>query len=50
MAANAAVLHAGPGNEWWYDANLQRIHLKIVTGGFGTTVDDGLRSTFVVNQ
>ncbi|MDP6409326.1 MAG: G8 domain-containing protein [Planctomycetota bacterium] len=49
MAPDAQALYTGPGNEWWYDAASQRIHLKIITGGSGSTVDDGERSTFVVN-
>jgi hypothetical protein len=50
MASDAGALIAGTENGWWYDAALQRIHLKIVTEGVGSTIDDGLRSTFVVNH
>ena len=49
MAPDAGALYLGPGNEWLYDAASQRIHLKIVTGGRGSGVEDGLRSTFVIN-
>ncbi|MFP8871305.1 MAG: right-handed parallel beta-helix repeat-containing protein, partial [Myxococcota bacterium] len=44
MAADPGALHAGPGDQWWYDVPGQRIHLKLVTSGSGGTVDDGLRS------
>jgi len=48
LANDAGSLYFGPGDEWWYDATQQRIHLKLITGGSGTSIDDGLRSTFVV--
>lgn len=50
MAVDGGTLYFGPGNEWWYDPAQQRLHLKMLTGGTGSTVNDGLRSTFVVNQ
>ena len=49
-ASDALALFQGPGGEWWYDTEKRRIHLKIVTGGSGEAIWDGLRSTFVVNR
>jgi hypothetical protein len=39
---------AGPGNEYWHNLAVERIHIKIQTAGPGTSIFDGQRTTFLV--
>lgn len=49
-ATDPLALYNGPGNEYYYDLADQRIHLKILTGGSGTTIYDGHRTSFLVTS
>jgi hypothetical protein len=50
LAPTLAALKAGPANTFFYDAAAEQLWIKLAceAGGSGTSVFDGLRTTFVV--